>query len=77
MAVKYNPGDQVFWELERGTVYGEVIEVYTDTIRLALNGTLISRIATREEPAYLVEQDDGKHVLKSQSELNYIESAVI
>jgi hypothetical protein len=30
----------------------------------------ITRNASEEEPAYLIEQDDGDHVLKSASELS-------
>jgi Hypervirulence associated proteins TUDOR domain len=34
-----------------------------------IKGQKITRIASRDEPAYLVRQDDGDEVLKSASEL--------
>jgi len=62
-------GTRVRWPW--GNVYGEgrVTEKFEDDVELTIKGTSVKRQATCEEPAFLIEQDDGDEVLKSVSEI--------
>ena len=44
-------------------------EVFTERVSRTIKGSEITRNATEDDPAYLIEQDDGDRVLKSHSEL--------
>ncbi len=46
------------------------MERFTDRITRTIGGSEITRNATDDDPAYLIEQDDGDQVLKSASELS-------
>jgi hypothetical protein len=58
---------EVEWEWGSGTGQGKVREVFTERVSRTIKGSEITRNATEDDPAYLIEQDDG--VLKSHSEL--------
>jgi hypothetical protein len=47
-----------------------VVEIYTEKVTLTIKGTEITRNADEDNPAYKIEQDNGNHVLKSESELH-------
>ena len=68
--MSYNQGTEVSWEWGSGTATGKVVERYTEKVTKTLKGSEITRDASEDEPAYLIEQDDGDQVLKSQSELS-------
>lgn len=65
----YNEGDTVEWDWGSGTATGTITEIYTDDVTKTIKGTDVTRNASDDEPAYLIEQDDGDEVLKSGSEL--------
>ena len=44
-------------------------EHFTEKVTRTIKGSEITRNADEENPAYLIEQDDGDQVLKSESEL--------
>ena len=67
---KYSPGDAVEWNWGTGTGTGTVRESFTDRVTRTLEGTEVTRDADDDNPAYLIEQDDGARVLKSESELS-------
>jgi hypothetical protein len=46
-----------------------VADVFTERVTRKIKGKAITRNASRDEPAYLIKQDDGDRVLKSASEL--------
>ena len=48
---------------------GEVAERFTKDVTRTIKGTEVSRKATSDSPAYLIEQEDGDRVLKSHSEI--------
>ncbi|MGQ3281188.1 MAG: DUF2945 domain-containing protein, partial [Shinella sp.] len=52
-----------------GTATGKVAESFTEEVERTIKQEKIKRKATKEEPAYLVEQEDGGRALKSHSEL--------
>ena len=70
MADAYSKGDKVEWEWGSGSATGEVTEVFTEEVTRTIKGSEITRDASDDEPAYMVEQEDGDRVLKSHSELS-------
>ena len=64
---RYDQGDTVQWNWGDGTATGTVQESFTERVERTLDGTTVTRDA--DNPAYLIEQDDGARVLKSESEL--------
>ena len=66
----FSKGDTVEWEWGDGTAKGRVTERFTEKVTRTLKGSEITRDASSDEPAYLIEQEDGDEVLKSASELS-------
>jgi hypothetical protein len=66
----YDKGTEVEWNWVNGTGSGTVVETYTERVTKTLDGSEITRNADEDNPAYLIEQDDGAQVLKSHSELS-------
>ncbi|RWX78997.1 DUF2945 domain-containing protein [Neorhizobium lilium] len=62
-------GNEVEWKWGRGKAEGEVTEKFTKDVERTIKGKTIKRKADAEKPAFLVKQEDGDRVLKSQSEL--------
>lgn len=69
MSDAYDTGTDVEWDWGNGTAQGTVTEVYTERVEKTIDGSEITRNADDDNPAYLIEQDDGSEVLKSHSEL--------
>ncbi len=65
----YKKGDSVTWEWGTGTARGKIKEKFTHKVTRPIKGSEITRNASDDEPAYLIEQEDGDEVLKSGSEL--------
>lgn len=70
MASGYRQGDRVRWKWGQHWAYGRVEERFTDRVSREIKGSEVTRNATEDEPAYLIEQEDGDRILKSQSELD-------
>ena len=62
-------GTGVAWDWGQGTAVGTVEEVFHEDVSRTIDGHQVQRQASRDEPAYLIRQDDGQRVLKSQSEV--------
>ncbi len=62
-------GDKVEWSWGNGTGTGTVKQIYKEKISKTIKGSEITRDASDDEPAYLIEQDDGDKVLKSCTEV--------
>lgn len=62
-------GDRASWKWGSGSAEGEIIERFHDDVTRTIDGTEVTRRASREEPAFLLEQEDGQRILKSGSEL--------
>jgi len=60
----------VIWNWGNGWGKGTVKEIYTSDVTKTIKGTKVKRNASRDEPAYLIEQQDGDRVLKSHSEIS-------
>lgn len=62
-------GTEVSWSWGNGTATGKVVEVHTEKVTRTLGGSEITRNASADDPAYLIEQEDGARVLKLRSEV--------
>ena len=62
-------GQSATWNWGKGTGEGKVQETFTDDVTRRIKGKDITRHASKDEPAYLLKQDEGGRVLKSESEL--------
>ena len=62
-------GTEVTWKWGAGTATGRVVEVFRERVTRTLAGAEITKNASDECPAYLIEQDDGARVLKLRSEV--------
>ena len=65
----YNEGTKVQWNWGNGTGTGTITERFTDDVTRTIKGTEVTRNASADDPAYMIEQDDGDAVLKSHSEV--------
>lgn len=65
----FKKGDKVRWNWGSGHPGGTIREIYEEKVTKTIKGSEITRNASPEEPAYLIEQDDGDQVIKSGSEL--------
>jgi hypothetical protein len=62
-------GTRVRWSWGRGSGTGQVVDRFTEDVTRTIKGSEITRKATEDEPAYLIEQCDGDKVLKSITEI--------
>ncbi|MBT0670903.1 DUF2945 domain-containing protein [Novosphingobium profundi] len=69
MTHSWRKGTRVRWNWGDGTATGTISERFEQRVARKLKGARIVRNATQENPAYLIEQEDGAQVLKSASEL--------
>ena len=67
---QYSKGDSVKWNWGSGTAEGTVQESFTERVTRTIKGNEVTRDADDDNPAYLIEQEDGDRVLKSESELS-------
>ena len=63
-------GSPVSWDWCSGTAEGKVQEIYRKKITKKIKGSEVTRNGTEDNPAYLIEQEDGTEVLKLRNELN-------
>jgi hypothetical protein len=64
-------GSAVSWSWGNGTATGKVVEVHTEKVTRSLGGSEITRNGSDDDPAYLIEQEDGAQVLKLRSEVEH------
>ena len=62
-------GTHVAWDWGNGTATGEVVEVFHEKVTRTIDGNEVTRDASADEPAYLIQQEDGQKVLKSSTEV--------
>ena len=68
----YSKGDKVSWEWGNGRGEGKVTETFTKKVTRTLKGSEITRNGSDDDPALLIEQEDGDEVLKLSSEVNAV-----
>lgn len=69
VAQKFRVKQHVQWNYGSGTATGQIKESFKEKVTRTIKGSEITRNASEDEPAYLIEQEDGDEVLKSESEL--------
>lgn len=69
MSERLSEGTEVKWKWGTGWGRGKVSESFTEKVTRTIAGSEVTRNATDDEPAYLIEQEDGDRVLKSHSEI--------
>ena len=62
-------GDKVHWNWGKGQAEGKIKEKTEKPIKKKIKGTEVKRNASKEEPAYVIVQESGTEVVKSESEL--------
>ncbi len=62
-------GTEVTWSWGAGSSSGTVTEVHHEKVTRQTKGQQISRNGTDDNPAYVIEQEDGTTVLKLKSEV--------
>jgi hypothetical protein len=63
-------GTKVTWNWGQGTASGTVQKTYAKSITRSLKCTEVTRNGTKDDPALLIEQEDGDEVLKLSSEVD-------
>ncbi|NDW05040.1 DUF2945 domain-containing protein [Jiella pacifica] len=66
---QFRKGQHVAWSWGNGEGTGQVKEHFKERVTRTIAGSEITRNASDDNPAYLIEQEDGSEVLKSESEL--------
>ncbi|GAA3025282.1 DUF2945 domain-containing protein [Actinokineospora globicatena] len=66
----YRAGTRVKWKWGTGWAEAKVVSAHRETTTRTLKGEEITRHGTEDNPAYVLEQDDGARVLKLHSELS-------
>ena len=62
-------GTNIKWKWGSSWAEGKVIEVHHDDVTRTTKGSEVTRHGSTEDPAYVIEQEDGTVVLKLQSEV--------
>jgi hypothetical protein len=68
--VSIRKGSKVEWKWGASKAFGKVVETFHEDVDRKIDGKSIKRKASKDEPAYLIEQEDGQKVLKSASEVS-------
>ncbi|MBZ9656679.1 DUF2945 domain-containing protein [Phyllobacterium lublinensis] len=66
---QFHKGARVEWVWAKDVGTGKIVEQFTKSVTRTIRGVEVTRKASKDEPAYMIEQDDGGRVLKSASEL--------
>ncbi|KLU05996.1 hypothetical protein RISK_001847 [Rhodopirellula islandica] len=69
MSQKFQVNQYVTWNYGSGTAKGQIKESHKEKVTKTIKGNEVTRNASDETPAYFIEQEDGDHVLKSETEL--------
>lgn len=62
-------GTTVRWKWGSSTASGKVTEIHRDTVARTTKGSEVTRNGSEDDPAYVIEQEDGTVVLKLRSEV--------
>ena len=65
----FSVGEKVAWDWGNGTGTGTIEKKYTQKITRKIKGSEVTRDASEDDPAFLIEQEDGDQVLKSETDL--------
>lgn len=70
MTQKYRVNQYVKWNFGGNTAKGQIKESFKKKVTRKIKGHEVTRNASEEEAAYLIGQEDGDKVLKSESEIS-------
>jgi hypothetical protein len=62
-------GDKVHWNWGKSQAEGKIVEKSEKTIKKKIKGTEVTRKGSKQEPSYVIKQENGNEVIKSESEL--------
>ena len=62
-------GTKVKWSWGNGTATGKVKETYTKEVSKTIKGNQVTRHGEKDNKALYIEQEDGGHALKLESEV--------
>ena len=62
-------GSKVSWTWGQGRAHGKVVETHREKITRTIKGSEITRNGSEDDPALVIEQEDGSRVLKLESEV--------
>ncbi len=62
-------GSKVKWSWGNGSAEGKVTEVHHEKVTRKTEGSEVTRNGSDDDPAYVIEQEDGTTVLKLKSEV--------
>ena len=65
-------GTKVEWKWGSGIAHGKILEIHEEPVEKTIKGEKIKRNGTAENPALVIEQEDGGKVLKLQSEVSKV-----
>lgn len=71
MTASFRKGSKVRWNWGSGTATGQIAECFDRRVSRTISGKRIVRNGTSDNPAYLIEQEDGARALKRGSELEH------
>ena len=66
-------GTKVKWKWGNGTATGKVTKTYTYEVTKTIAGNKVTRNGESGNKALYIKQDDGDHVLKSESEVERVD----
>lgn len=69
MTKAFSKGDPVKWNWGDGEGEAKVSEVHAERVERQINGKKQTRNGSGDNPAYVLEQENGQKVLKLHSEL--------
>ncbi|MBC8054049.1 MAG: DUF2945 domain-containing protein [Sphingobacteriaceae bacterium] len=62
-------GETVHWNWGKFEAEGKIQEKFTEPVKKKIKGTEVKQKASKDTPAYLLKQEKGNKVLKSENEL--------
>lgn len=62
-------GETVHWKFGKSEAEGKIKERFTEPVKKKIKGSEVKRKASKDEPAYLIEQKNGNKILRSESEI--------
>lgn len=63
-------GGKVSWAWGANTAHGKIVERFERRVQRTIKGARVIEHGSSDNPAFLIEQEDGGKVLKLSSELN-------
>ncbi len=69
MSRNFQTSQYVEWDWGSGTAKGQIEERFERDVKRTLKGSEVTRKGSKDDPAYLIVQEDGDQVLKLGSEL--------